>query len=325
MDYIKFGHSGLKVSRLAYGLGFRGQSDATEAERTIERAIELGINFIDCANIYGLEDDRSNAGSSEQILAKVLKRHRDDLVISSKVCSSVGDGPNDSGLSRYHIMREIDRTLTRLDTDHVDVYLLHSYDGDTPLDETLRAMDDVIRAGKTRYMGVSNFQAWQVLKARWLQESLDLDPLICIQNPYNLLNRDLEREMWPAQRDQKFGVMAYSPLGVGLLSGAYSAGQVAPPGTLYATVRAQHFTADMNARAQATLSLLREIAAAHEKTPAQTAINWVLSHPEISLAITGGDTVTHMEENIGAVGWSISAEERAQLDAISTGQERVLD
>jgi len=325
MDYINFGHSGLKVSRLAYGLGFRGQSDATEAERTIERAIELGINFIDCANIYGLEDDRSNAGSSEQILAKVLKRHRDDLVISSKVCGSVGDGPNDSGLSRYHIMREIDRTLTRLDTDHVDVYLLHSYDGDTPLDETLRAMDDVIRAGKTRYMGVSNFQAWQVLKARWLQESLDLDPLICIQNPYNLLNRDLEREMWPAQRDQKFGVMAYSPLGVGLLSGAYSAGQVAPPGTLYATVRAQHFTADMNARAQATLSLLREIAAAHEKTPAQTAINWVLSHPEVSLAITGGDTVAHMEENIGAVGWSISAEERAQLDAISTGHEGVLD
>ena len=325
MDYVNFGHSGLKVSRLAYGLGFRGQSDATEAERTIERAIELGINFIDCANIYGLEDDRSNAGSSEQILAKVLKRHRDDLVISSKVCGSVGDGPNDSGLSRYHIMREIDRTLTRLDTDHVDVYLLHSYDGDTPLDETLRAMDDVIRAGKTRYMGVSNFQAWQVLKARWLQESLDLDPLICIQNPYNLLNRDLEREMWPAQRDQKFGVMAYSPLGVGLLSGAYSAGQVAPPGTLYATVRAQHFTADMNARAQATLSLLREIAAAHEKTPAQTAINWVLSHPEVSLAITGGDTVAHMEENIGAVGWSISAEERAQLDAISTGHERVLD
>ncbi len=325
MDYVNFGHSGLKVSRLAYGLGFRGQSDAAEAERAIERAIELGINFIDCANVYGLEDDRRNAGTSEQILAKVLKRHRDDLVISSKVCSSVGDGPNDSGLSRYHIMREIDRTLTRLDTDHVDVYLLHSYDGDTPLDETLRAMDDVIRAGKTRYMGVSNFQAWQVLKARWLQESLDLDPLICIQNPYNLLNRDLEREMWPAQRDQKFGVMAYSPLGVGLLSGAYSAGQVAPPGTLYATVRAQHFTADMNARAQATLSLLREIAAAHEKTPAQTAINWVLSHPEVSLAITGGDTVAHMEENIGAVGWSISAEERAQLDAISTGHEGVLD
>ena len=325
MDYVNFGHSGLKVSRLAYGLGFRGQSDAAEAERAIERAIELGINFIDCANVYGLEDDRRNAGTSEQILAKVLKRHRDDLVISSKVCGGVGDGPNDSGLSRYHIMREIDRTLARLDTDHVDVYILHSYDADTPLDETLRAMDDLIKSGKTRYMGVSNFQAWQVLKARWLQDRLDLAPLVCIQNPYNLLNRDLEREMWPAQRDQKFGVMTYSPLGVGLLSGAYSACQVAPPGTLYATVRAQHFAVEMNARAQATLSLLREIAAAHEKTPAQTAINWVISHPEVSLAITGGDTVTHMEENIGAVGWSISAEERAQLDAISTGQERVLD
>ena len=163
MDYVNFGTAGLKVSRLAFGLGFRGQSDPDEAERVIERAIELGINFIDCANAYGLEDDSKNAGTCEEILGRVLKRHRDNLVISSKVCSRIGTGPNDSGLSRYHIMREIDRTLTRLDTDHVDVYILHSYDTDTPLDETLRAMDDLIKAGKTRYIGVSNFQAWQVL------------------------------------------------------------------------------------------------------------------------------------------------------------------
>ena len=325
MDYVNFGYTGLKVSRLAYGLGFRGQSDAAEAERAIERAIELGINFIDCANVYGLEDNRRNAGTSEQILARVLKRHRDDLVISSKVFSRVGDGPNDVGLSRYHIMREIDRTLSRLDTDHIDVYILHSWDESTPLEETLRAIDDLVRAGKTRYVGVSNFQAWQVLKAQWIQDKNRLDPLVCIQNPYNLLNRDLEAEMWPAQRAQNFGVMTYSPLGVGLLSGVYAPGREAPNGSLYATVRAKHYADEMDQRADDTLAALREIAAARGKTVAQTALNWVLSHPEVSLAITGGDTAEHMEENVGAVGWTISAEERARLDAVSSGAERVLD
>ena len=232
MDYVNFGRAGLKVSRLAFGLGFRGQADPDAAERVIERAIELGINFIDCANVYGLEDDPSNAGMSEQILARVLKRYRDELVISSKVCSRIGPGPNDVGLSRYHIMREIDRTLARLGTDHIDVYILHSWDEHTPLDETLRALDDLVRAGKTRYVGVSNFEAWQVLKALWTQDRLGLDPLVCIQNPYNLLNRDLEREMWSAQRDQGFGVMTYSPLGVGLLSGIYEQGKPPAAGNL---------------------------------------------------------------------------------------------
>ena len=278
MEYVKFGRSGLKVSRLAYGLGLRGQEDAGEAERAIERAIELGINFIDCANIYGFGDVYETRGTSEQVLARVLRRHRDDLVVTSKVASRVGGGPNDAGLSRYHILREIDRTLARLETDHIDVYILHMYDDETPLEETLRALDDVVRAGKTRYVGVSNFQAWQVLKALWTQDRLGLDPLLCIQNPYNLLNRELEREMWPAQRDQGFGVMTYSPLGVGLLSGAYTPGEPPPDGTLYATQRTGDLEQDLNEAARRTLALLRQIAAAHGRTVAQTAINWVLSH-----------------------------------------------
>ena len=289
MEYVNFGRSGLKVSRLAYGLGLRGQDDADEAERAIERGIELGINFIDCANIYGLGDGYETRGTSEQLLARVLKRHRDDLVVTSKVASRIGEGPNDAGLSRYHIMREIDRSLARLETDHIDIYILHVYDGETPLEETLRALDDVVRAGKTRYVGVSNFQAWQVLKALWTQDRLGLDPLICIQNPYNLLNRELEREMWPAQRDQGFGVMTYSPLGVGLLSGVYTPGLPPPEGTLYARGRAGDLERDLN-EAGRTLEILREIAGAHGRTVAQTAINWVLSHPEVTAAITGGDT-----------------------------------
>ena len=325
MEYVNFGKAGVKVSRLAYGLGFRGQGDAAMAERVIERAIELGINFIDCANVYGMNDDRANAGSSEEVLGRVLKRHRDDLVISSKVCGRIGDGPNDAGLSRYHIMREIDRTLKRLDTDHIDVYILHSYDGSTPLEETLRALDDLVRAGKTRYVGVSNFQAWQVVRALMIQQHQGLDQLVCIQNPYSLLNRDLEREMWPAQRQEGFGVMTYSPLGTGLLSGLYAPGQEAPAGSLYATVRAGRLQDEMTSTARETLEALRQIAAAHGKSVAQAAINWVLSHSEVSLAITGGDTLEHMDENAGAVGWSITAEERDRLDQVSAGSRRVLD
>jgi aryl-alcohol dehydrogenase-like predicted oxidoreductase len=325
MEYVNFGKAGVKVSRLAFGLGLRGIGDADTAERVIERAIEQGINFIDCANVYGLNDDLANAGTSEPVLARVLKRHRDDLFISSKVFSRIGPGPNDEGSSRYHIMREIDRTLARLDTDHIDVYILHGYDETTPLEETMRALDDLVRAGKTRYVGVSNFQAWQVIKALWTQAGAGLDALICIQNPYNLLNRELEREMWPAQRDQGFGVMTYSPLGVGLLSGVYTPGQAAPAGTLYAKGRAADLEKEMNATAGATLTLLKEIAAAHGKTVAQTAINWGLSHPEVTTAITGADSIEHMDENVGAVGWTITPEDRARLDQVSSGEHRVLD
>ncbi len=324
MEYVKFGRAGVKVSRLAFGLGLRGQDNADEAERVIERGIELGINFIDCANVYGFNDDRANAGTGEQVLSRVLKRHRDDLVITSKVSSVIGDGPNDGGSSRYHILREIDRTLERLQTDHIDVYILHVWDADTPLEETMRALEDVVRAGKTRYVGVSNFQAWQVLQALWTQDRLGAAPLLCIQNPYNLLNRALEQEMFPAQREQGFGVMTYSPLGVGLLSGAYVPGQTAPPGSLYATRRAGELQRDLD-EGRLILTALTEIAAAHDRTPAQTAINWVLSHPEVTAAITGGDTVAHMEENVGAVGWSITADERQRLDDLSAGHVRVLD
>ena len=317
------------MSRLACGLGFRGQEDAGEAERVIERAVELGINFIDCANVYGLGDERKVRGTSERVLARVLKRHRDDLVVTSKVAGPIGEGPNDGGLSRYHILREIDRTLTRLGTDHIDIYILHAYDDQTPLEETLRAIDDVVRAGKTRYMGVSNFQAWQVLKALWTQDRLGLAPLLCIQNRYHLLDRQLEREMWPAQRDQGFGVMTHSPLAAGLLSGAYTPDHPPPAGVLYARGRAGDLEKEkgknLAAMARRTLTILREVADAHGRTVAQTAINWVLSHPEVTAAVTGGDTAAHMEENAGAAGWSITPEDRARLDrasAAGTGSPR---
>ncbi|MDA1258878.1 MAG: aldo/keto reductase [Chloroflexi bacterium] len=324
MEYVNFGKAGVKVSRLALGLAFRRQPDADIAERTVERAIELGINFLDCANAYGLNNDGTTRGTSEEVLGRVLKRHRGDLFISSEVYASIGNGPNDGGSSRYHILREIDRTLTRLDTDHIDLYILHEYDDSTPVEETMRAMDDLVTAGKIRYAGVSNHRAWQVIKALWTQDKLGLDPLICVQEPYNLLNRDVEAEMLPAIRSHGFGLMTYSPLAVGLLSGVYVPGEAPPAGSLYATARADLFGGAMDASARAILDVLHDVAAAHEKTVAQTAINWVLSHPEVSVAITGGDTPEHMDDNIGALGWPISDAERSRLDAVSIGQRRVL-
>src|SRR5947209_3196379 len=189
MEYVRFGRAGLQVSRLALGLGLRGQADEREVERLIRRAYEGGITLFDCANVYGLLDDRRNAGRSEELLGRALKGLRDDVVITSKVVSAVGSGPNDRGGSRYHVLREVERSLKRLDTDRIDVYLLHAFDAETPLEEQLRALESLVQQGKVRYTGVCNYQAWQVCKALWIQDRINAAPLITVQNPYSLLDR----------------------------------------------------------------------------------------------------------------------------------------
>jgi aryl-alcohol dehydrogenase-like predicted oxidoreductase len=325
MDYINFGSAGVKVSRLALGLGLRGQSDADEAARMIERAIDAGINLIDCANIYGLMDDRAHIGRSEEVLGKVIKGKRDDLVITSKVASPMGSGPNDRGLSRFHILREVERSLKRLDTDHIDVYLVHIYDETTPLDETVRALDDLVRAGKVRYIGCCNYKAWQVCRALWIADSLHATPFMCVQNPYSLLNRQLEQEMFGLVRDRGLGLMAYSPLAVGLLSGAYVPGQPAPAGSLWGTRRADRYASMMAGETGQVIGRVLELANELGKTPAQLALAWVLSHPEVTVAITGGDTVEHLENNLGGVGWTLDADVRAELDAVSASLRTILD
>jgi 1-deoxyxylulose-5-phosphate synthase len=317
MDYINFGAAGVKVSRLALGLGLRGQSDEAEAARLIERAIDAGINLIDCANIYGPMDSRANIGRSEIVLGKVIKGKRDDLVITSKVASPTGPGPNDRGLSRFHILREVERSLKRLDTDHIDVYLVHIFDETTPLEETVRALDDLVRSGKVRYIGCCNYKAWQVCRALWIAESIHAAPFMCVQNPYNLLNRQLEEEMFGLVHDRGLGVMAYSPLAIGLLSGAYVPGQPAPTGSLWGTQRADQYDKVMGGEAGRIIGRVLALAAELGKTPAQLALAWVLSHPEVTVAITGGDTIEHLDNNLGAVGWTLDADVRTELDAVS--------
>ena len=318
MEYVNFGKAGIKVSRLALGLGFRGQADEAEAQRNIEHAIDQGINLIDCANVYGPLDRRESAGRSEVILGKALKGKRDAVVITSKVASPTGDGPNDRGLSRVHIIREVERSLTRLNTDYIDVYLAHVFDESTPLEETVRALDDLVRSGKVRYAGCCNFTAWQVCKALWLAERISAAPFICVQNPYHLLNRDLEREMFGLVRDQGLGVMVYSPLAIGLLSGIYSPDRPPPSESLWATAGyRERFSAVMQGPSGEVVSTVIELAKELGRTPAQLAIAWVLSHSEVTVAITGGDTIDHLDDSLGSVGWTLDDSVRQKLDELS--------
>jgi aryl-alcohol dehydrogenase-like predicted oxidoreductase len=325
VNCVNFGSAGVKVSRLALGLGLRGQADEKEAERLIRRAFDGGINLFDCANVYGLMDDRAYAGRSEVILGRALKGVRDDVVITSKVVGAIGRGPNDQGASRYHVLREVERSLRRLDTDRIDVYLLHSFDAATPLEEQLRALEDLVRQGKVRYVGVCNYQAWQVCRALWIQDRINAAPLITVQNPYSLLNRGLEAEMFPLVRALGLGVMAYAPLATGLLSGAYTPGQQPPAATLWGGRRREQFQATLSGRAAEVLETVRAIAARTAATPAQVALKWVISHAEITCAISGADTETQLVENLGAVDAQIAPADLQQLDEVSAGLGMTLD
>jgi aryl-alcohol dehydrogenase-like predicted oxidoreductase len=325
MNYVNFGAAGVKVSPLALGLGLRGQGDAAAAQRMIEYAIDRGVNLIDCANIYGTMDDRNNIGQSEIVLGRALKGKRDDVVITSKVAGALGKGPNDGGLSRLHILREVENSLRRLETDHIDVYLVHVYDPTVPQEETIRALDDLVRSGKVRYIGCCNYAAWQVCRALWLADSINATPFMCVQNPYSLLNRRVEQEMFGLVREVKLGYMAYSPLAVGLLSGAYKSGQPAPAGSLWATRRKDWFAKAMAGDVGEVISTVHRLAGELGKTPAQLAIAWVLSHPEVTVAISGADTVEQFDDVLGGVGWTLDPEIRRQLDDVSAQLTMILD
>ena len=325
MEYVNFGTAGVKVSRIALGLGLRGQASREEAEGLINHAIDRGINLIDCANVYGTMDDRKNRGLSEQILGNVLKDRRREVVITSKVASPLGDGPNDKGASRLHVMREVENSLKRLQTDHIDVYLVHSFDETTPLDETVRALDDLVRSGKVLYVGCCNFQAWQVCHALWVADRLNAAPFICVQNKYNLLTRGPETELFGAVREFGLGFMAYSPLGVGLLSGFYRPGEPAPKGSLWATRRKDAFAPLMEGQAGSVVTAVLETAEKIGKSPAQLAMAWVLAQREITVAISGSDRIEHLDDIVGAVGWKLDEDLLAELDTVSTGLGEEMD
>jgi aryl-alcohol dehydrogenase-like predicted oxidoreductase len=320
MDYNLLGRSGVKVSRLCLGTAFRGslfKTDYDEASsiRTVHRALDAGINFIDTANFYSY-------GRSEEMLGKALQSKRDDVVLATKVRYEVREkaGPNDVGLSRYHIVRECDRSLHRLQTDHIDLYLLHGPDEATPIDETLRALDDLIHQGKVRYIGCCNFAAWQLCEALWRSDALGLNSFISIQNQYSLLNRwEIEPELIPLCRKYGLGITTYSPLAIGLLTGHFRRGQPPPPGTPWSEgeYHAANFAKAMSEQVDFIVQKLTEIAQAYGKTPAQAAMRWILDCPDISSVIIGPDQPEHVDEVLGAMDWALMPEERFALDELS--------
>jgi aryl-alcohol dehydrogenase-like predicted oxidoreductase len=311
MDYRQLGRAGVKVSQICLGTGFRQQPDDKVCERIIHTALDLGCNFIDCANFYG-------RGRSETIVGKALKGRRDDVVLTTKVQSRIGEGPNDEGLSRFHIMREIDRSLKRLQMDHVDVYLLHNADADTPQEEILRAMNDVVRQGKATYVGWCNHPPWRLTEHLGICRAEGLAPPVVTQNQYNLLNRYIvEGDLSDVIAQYGLGLMTFSPLAVGLLSGLFRKGQTPPDGALFRGGK-RDLDAALTDEVEAVLRTLAEVGAEVGKTPAQIAIAWILDHEQVTAAIIGPDLPEHAEEALGGAGWSLDPEQRARLDEVSS-------
>lgn len=312
MDYVRLGNSGLHVSTISLGCWIFGGANPTygkpgkvapgEAVRIIERALDLGVNLIDNANRY-------TGGEAEEILGAAIKGRRADVVVATKVRGRMGPGPNDEGLSRAHIMREVENSLRRLGTDYIDLYQAHSVDWNTPLEETLRAFDDLVTQGKVRYIGCSNFPAWMLAKSLWTSDIHRLVKFISIQPAYSLANREVEKEVQPLCVDQGIGMILYSPLGGGLLSGKYRRG--APTGSRGA---AESHLLEQAQQFGAGLRILEEIANELAKTPAQVALNWIIHRPAVASAIVGASRIDQLEENVGAVGWTLPAEWAVRLD-----------
>ena len=326
-QYVNFGTGGVMVTRMALGLGFRGQHDADEAKKTIATALDGGLNLIDCANIYGLGDNRRNAGTSEIIFGELMKARgdRDEIVITSKVSSPVARGVNDHNTSRWHIMREVERSLKRLQTDRIDVYLIHHFDETVGYEERTRALEDLVRDGKVRYTGVCNYQAWQVVQTLRVQDRINAGSLITVQNPYSMLNRELEEEMFPMVRTTGLGIMAYSPLAVGLLSGDYDADKMPASTRLWGSRRSHAFNRVVRGAAAEVIRTNADVAKRIGATPAQVAQAWVLSHPEITVAISGADTSAQMQDNLGALAIDLPDDDLTALNKASDRLRIVLD
>lgn len=312
MEYRNLSASAsVKVSRLCLGTGFRARADEQICAQVLNRAIDLGCNFIDCANYYG-------RGRSETIVGNTIKNKRDDLIITSKVWSPIGEGPNDQGLSAFHIMREAERSLKRLQTDYIDIYLLHNIDPQTRLEETLRAMDLLVQQGKVRYVGCCNHTGSLLVEALWIADRRNHAPYACIQNPYNLLERHkMETDLMPVADRFGLGIMTYSPLAVGLLTGQFRRGQ---PLTGSWATRQDRFDRYMTDQADAVIQTVVDIAKDHSATPAQIALAWLLDHKNI-VPILGPDHPDQVDDVFGALNIQLSSEQREKLDTVSQPAE----
>jgi aryl-alcohol dehydrogenase-like predicted oxidoreductase len=323
MKHKPLGRSGLYVSEICLGTMTFGDAGfwraiGTLGEREVDRivggALDAGVNFIDTANIY-------SEGQSEELLGKTLARlarPRDGYVIATKVRGRMGKGANQVGLSRYHIMSSIDASLKRLGLDHVDLYQIHGADPTTPLEETLDALDDVVRAGKARYLGLSNLPAWLAMKAIGLQERHGWARFVSAQMYYSIAGRDLEREVVPMARDQGLGILPWSPLAGGLLSGKFDLDAASGPGKVAGARRSEFdFPPVDRARAAVCVKAMRAIAEPRGVSVARVALAWVLAQPQVASVIIGAKNETQLADNLAATELSLTTEELAKLDAAS--------
>ncbi|MBN1815464.1 MAG: aldo/keto reductase [Anaerolineae bacterium] len=309
MEYKVLGRTGVKVSQLCFGtMSFGSTADEETSAAMFHRCREAGINFFDCANVY-------SAGRAEEILGKLIADCRDELVITTKVGSTMGDGPNESGLSRRHVTLAVEDSLRRLGTDRVDVYFVHKFDPDTPIEETLRALDDLVCQGKILYPAVSNWAAWQIAKALGVSAREGLARFECIQPMYNLAKRQAEVEILPLAQAEQLGVTPYSPLGGGLLTGKYGKEQRPESGRLVEN--------EMYMR-RYSLEQYYETAerfATHARErglhPATLAVAWVMSHPAITAPIIGARDVKQLEASLAAAEVEMTPEWRAEISALS--------
>lgn len=313
MRYRRLGKTGLKVSEIALGswLTFGTATAREDALATVRKALELGINHFDCADVYG-----ERPGAAEEFLREALAGvPRHSYVLTTKAFWPVGDGPNDRGLSRKHIVESVHRSLRRLGTDYVDIFYCHRYDPETPLEETLRAIDDLIRQGKILYAGISEWPAAQIARAAEIARRLGLHPVAVNQPIYNLLDRKIEAEVLPVCRDEGIGVVAFSPLAQGVLTGKYGRGRSLPPGTRAADERVnQYMRRFLTEENLARVERLRPIAGRLGLSLAQLALAWVLRLPEVASALIGATRPEQVEENVRAVGVTLSEEDLREID-----------
>ena len=317
MKYRQMGKTGLRVSELCLGaMTFGRETTEGDSFKILDHFVEMGGNFIDTADVY-------SAGISEEILGNWLKgKTRADFVIATKVRFSMGSGTNDFGLSRKHILDGVENSLRRLGTDNIDVYQIHKWDGETPIEETLSALNSLVQAGKVRYLGASNVAGYQLQKAIDISRANGWEPFTCLQPLYNLLDRSIEWELLPVCHEEGVGVIPWSPLRGGWLSGKYRRGMSAPPAQTRISDAeknkwGERWSNYANERTWAVIDELLAIAKETEKTPAQVALNWVLSRPGITAPIIGVRTMAHLEDNLGATGWTLSAVQMQKLDQAS--------
>jgi aryl-alcohol dehydrogenase-like predicted oxidoreductase len=311
MEYVRLGATGLRVSRVCLGMMTYGSRqwrdwilEYDDAEPIVRRAVDLGVTFFDTADMYSV-------GASEEVTGKLLRTlfaARDDYVLATKVYNPMSEGPNDRGLSRKHILASIDASLRRLGTDHVDLYQIHRWDPDTPIEETMAALHDVVRAGKARYLGASSMWAWQFAKAQHVAATHGWTPFVSMQNHYNLLYREEEREMLPLCVDAGVGVIPWSPL---------ARGRLATAGTRDTTRgRSDDYARQLYDQADdAVVDALGTIARARGLPPAQVALAWLMGRPAVAAPIVGATRAGHVEDAVAAVGVRLTAPERAALEA----------